>query len=281
LNDWSAWVGREERRSDRLDLALAARWLATFDLPAQAEGAMPQGIHFCLCTPDAVSAALGEDGHPTRDDGPASFLPPVHLPRRMWAGSDIEFFAPIAIGAAISRTSRVAIVNPKVGKSGPMVFVYVEHQTFAGDTLAVRELQTLVYRAAAAATAAPQPPPLGDGQFDPSAWQAHRTLTPEEPLLFRFSALTFNSHRIHYDEPYARAVEGYRGLVVHGPLMASLLLQLAEEHGGRLRWFNFQAKSPAIVGEPLHLVLRHEDETIVMGVFAGDGRQIVSAEAKR
>lgn len=275
--DWSAWVGREDRRTDWLDPALAARWLATFDLPPQTEGAMPQGIHLCLCTPDAPTAALGEDGHPRRDEGATSFLPPVPLPRRMWAGSEIEFHSPIAIGAAIERVSRVASVTPKSGKSGAMVFVLVEHETFADGALAVREVQTLVYREAAPADAPLEPAAPGDSRFDPGEWAGHRVLTPSVPLLFRFSALTFNSHRIHYDLPYARDVERYRGLVVHGPLMASLLLQLA----GPVRRFAFRAVSPAIAGEPLHLVSRLGGDTLILGAFADDGRQVVQAEAAR
>ncbi len=277
MSDWSAWVGREERRNDVLDPALAARWLATFDLPAQAGGPMPAGIHFCLCTPDAATAALGEDGHPKRDTGDASFFPPVPLPRRMWAASAIEFHAPIAIGAAIERTSRIASITPKSGKSGEMVFVDVRHETSADGTLAVRETQTLVYREAAAPDAPLQPAAPDDGSFERADWQAHRRLTPSELLLFRFSALTFNSHRIHYDLPYAQRIERYRGLVVHGPLMASLLLQLA----GPVRRFAFRAVSPAIAGEPLHLALREDGDTLTLGAFVGDGRQVVSAEGSR
>ena len=277
MSDWSAWVGREERRNDVLDPALAARWLATFDLPAQAGGPMPQGIHFCLCTPDAATAALGEDGHPRRDDTPDSFFPPVPLPRRMWAASAIEFHAPIAIGAAIEGTSRIASITPKSGKSGEMVFVEVAHETLADGALAVHETQTLVYREAAAPDAPLQPAAPDDGSFERADWQAHRRLTPSEPLLFRFSALTFNSHRIHYDLPYAQRIERYRGLVVHGPLMASLLLQLA----GPVRRFAFRAVSPAIAGEPLHLALREDGDTLTLGAFVGDGRQVVSAAGSR
>jgi 3-methylfumaryl-CoA hydratase len=275
--DWSAWVGRDERRTDRLDPALAARWLATFDLPPRAEGPMPQGIHFCLCTPDAPTGALGEDGHPTRDDSASSFFPPIPLPRRMWAASAIEFHAPIAIGADIERVSRIASITPKSGKSGEMVFVEVAHDTSADGALAVRETQTLVYREAAATDAPLQPAPLGDGRFNASGWPGYRMLTPSEPLLFRFSALTFNSHRIHYDLPYSRDAERYRGLVVHGPLMASLLLQLA----GQVTRFAFRAVSPAIAGEPLHLVSRGDARTLELGAFAGNGRQVVQAEAWR
>lgn len=279
MEDWSAWVGREERRRDRLDPGLAARWLATFDLPPQSDGAMPQGIHFALCTPDAPTGGLGEDGHPRRDDSPTSFLPPVPLARRMWAASEIKFASPISVGAAIERTSRIASITPKSGKTGEMVFVNVEHETSADGVMAVREVQTLVYREAAAADAPLQPAHLGEGGFDPGEWQAHRAPVPSEALLFRFSALTFNSHRIHYDAPYAREVERYRGLVVHGPLLASLLLQLASDHYGPLQRFQFQAISPAVAGEPLHLVLREEESVPVLAAFADDGRQIVRARA--
>ena len=278
MSDWQAWIGREERRSDRLDPAFAARWLATFDLAAPADGAMPQGVHFALCTPDAPTAALGPDGHPVRGDN-ASFLPPVPLPRRMWAASEIAFLAPIAVGAAVERTSRVAAVTPKSGKSGEMVFVEVAHDTHADGVLAVRETQTLVYRDAARADAPLQPPSLGDVGFDPAGWTAHRALAPTEALLFRFSALTFNSHRIHYDAPYARDVERYRGLVVHGPLTASLLMQLAAAELGEqpLARFAFRAVSPAIAGEPLHLALRRTGPQVELAAFAGDGREVVRA----
>lgn len=280
MSDWQNWVGREERRSDVLDPALASRWLATFDLSPQAERPLPQGIHFALCTPDAATAALGTDGHPARDESAASFFPPVPLPRRMWAASAIEFLSPIAVDAKIERTSRIASITPKFGKSGEMVFVEVEHATTANGAPAVRETQTLVYREAAAPDAPLQPAPPREARFDSSAWHVHRALVPDEALLFRFSALTFNSHRIHYDAPYAREEERYRGLVVHGPLMASLLLQLAAAHLGdqALRTFAFRAVSPAIAGEPLHLAMRQEGQALTLGAFASDGREVVRAE---
>ena len=282
MSDWQAWIGREERRVDRLDPALAARWRATFDLPTPEGEAMPQGVHFCLCTPDAATALLGEDGHPVRDDGADGFLPPVPLPRRMWAASAIEFHAPLAAGAAVERVSRIVSITPKDGRSGAMVFVEVAHETAAGGALAVREVQTLVYREAAAADAPLSPPESGKTAFDPAAWDAHRTVQPDPRLLFRYSALTFNTHRIHYDAPYAREVERYRGLVVHGPLTASLLLQLAarELGGNRLTRFEFRGISPAIAGEPLHLVMRGEGEEIALAAFAGDGRQVMQARGR-
>jgi 3-methylfumaryl-CoA hydratase len=281
MGDWSDWIGREQRAADRLDPALAARWCATFDRDAPSSAAMPQGIHLCLCTPEARTAQLGADGHPARDDSPASFLPPVPLPRRMWASSAMRFHAPIAIGASIERMSRVASVEAKSGSRGEMVFVEVDHETSADGALAVSERQTLVYLEAVAADAPLSPPEPGKGSFDPSGWNAQRELRPDERLLFRYSALTFNTHRIHYDAPYAREVERYRGLVVHGPLTASLLLQLAAERFGenRLASFAFRGVSPAIAGEPLHLVLRGEGDAIELGAFAGDGRQVTKASA--
>ncbi|BDW81186.1 acyl-CoA dehydrogenase [Erythrobacter sp. Dej080120_24] len=280
MGEWDAWIGREQRAKDRLDEGLAGRWLATFDLD-QGEAILPQGIHFALCTPDAPTTALGEDGHPARDDSAVSFLPPFPMPRRMWASSAIRFIAPIARGAVIERISRVASISEKEGGSGKLAFVDVEHETHANGTLSVRETQTLVYREAAALDAPLSPPDMSDAQFDPSDWEAHRPITPDPRLLFRYSALTFNTHRIHYDSPYARDVERYRGLVVHGPLTASLLLQLAARELGenRLRHFEFRGVSPAIVGEPLHLVMRKSDDGFDMAAFADDGRQITKARA--
>jgi len=279
--NFEAWIGREARAKDRLDEGLAERWLATFDLAKPHPPIMPQGIHFALCTPEAPTASLGEDGHPARDDSPDSFLPPFPMPRRMWASSKIAFHAPIPIGAVIERTSKVASVSEKEGGSGRLAFVDVEHMTRANGTVAVIETQTLVYREAAAPDAPLSPPPLGEGQFDPAGWEATHTLTPDARLLFRYSALTFNTHRIHYDAPYAQGVERYRGLVVHGPLTASLLLQLAARELGenRLRTFSFRGLSPAIAGEPLHLVMRKGEAGYELAAFADDGRQVTQASA--
>lgn len=279
--NFEAWIGREQRAKDRLDEGLAGRWLATFDLARPHPAIMPQGIHFALCTPEAPTAKLGEDGHPLRDESANSFLPPFPMPRRMWASSKIAFHAPIAIGAVIERVSRVAAVSEKEGGSGRLAFVDVEHVTKANGTIAVIETQTLVYREAAAPDAPLSPPPPGDGAFDPPGWEATHTLAPDARLLFRYSALTFNTHRIHYDAPYAEGVERYRGLVVHGPLTASLLLQLAARELGenRLRSFAFRGLSPAIAGEPLHLVMRAKDDGYELAAFAGDGRQVTAASA--
>lgn len=281
MSEWNDWIGRTETRMDRVDPGMVTRWLATLDRAAPADESVPQGLHWCLCLPDAPTAALGPDGHPRRDDSPDSFLPPVPLPRRMWASSKVEFHAPLHPGADVTRTSRVASITDKQGGSGRLVFVEVEHETHTASSLAVREVQSIVYRDAAAPGTPPAPPPLGDGAFELAPWDAHRLLAPSEPLLFRFSALTFNSHRIHYDLPYATGQEGYRGLVVHGPLTATLLLDLAQRQFGdnAVKRFAFRGLSPAICGEALHLVLRGAGDAIELGAFAADGRHVMSASA--
>jgi 3-methylfumaryl-CoA hydratase len=240
---------------------------------------MPQGFHWCLCAPDAPTAALGPDGHPLRDESPESFLPPVPLPRRMWASSKVEFLAPLRIGEPVERLSRVASVTAKQGGSGQLVFVEIDHETLCAGVPAVRERQSLVYREAAPADAPLSPPEPGESRFDPAGWDAHRVLVPTEPLLFRYSALTFNSHRIHYDLPYARQTERYRGLVVHGPLTSTLLLGLAQRELGdnALKSFAFRGLSPAICGEALHLAMRQGAVDFELGAFAADGRQVASA----
>ena len=287
MSAFEAWIGREQRASDRLDESLAARWLASFDRPMPSPAIMPQGIHLCLCTPQASSSALGADGHPAREDSEDSFLPPFDMPRRMWASSDIEFHAPIAVGAVIERVSTVASISEKQGGSGKLAFIDIAHETRANGTLSVREVQTIVYREAAGSQAPLSPPETGDPAFasgasDRGAWDAHRAIRPDPRLLFRFSALTFNTHRIHYDAPYAREVERYRGLVVHGPLIASLLLQLAADHLGdnRLRRFAFRGVSPVIADETLHLVMRQAGDGFELGAFADDGRQVTKASAQ-
>lgn len=279
---WDGWIGREVRQADRLDPSLVRRWCATFDLPEPGDALMPQGIHLCLCTPEAATATLGEDGHPARGEAADSLLPPVPLPRRMWASSAMTFHRPIVVGDRMERLSRIASIVEKTGGTGTLVFVEIDHATHAAGALAVEERQTLVYRDAAAPDAPLSPPEPGTACFDPSAWEAHRRVVPDERLLFRYSALTFNTHRIHYDAPYACEVERYRGLVVHGPLTASLLLQLAAVRlggGNRLARFAFRGLSPAIAGEPLHLVMRHAAEGLEMAAFADDGRQVTSAKA--
>ena len=283
MGAWDAWIGREEVRTDRIDSGLAARWLATLDRDAPSDGNVPQGLHWCLCVPDAPTAKLGPDGHPLRDDGVDSFLPPVPLPRRMWASSKVEFLKPLRVGEAVTRNSRVQTITEKSGGSGQLVFVDVAHETFGESGLSVREVQSIVYRESAGPDAALSPSKAEQGHVDLEGWSSHHMVMPSEPLLFRFSALTFNSHRIHYDLPYAQGEERYRGLVVHGPLTATLLLDLARREFGdnALTHFTYRGLSPAICGEALHLVMRGSGNEIEMAAFAADGRQVTAATAQR
>ena len=274
--DWTGWIGRETVQHDILTPALLARFRATFDSDASADVA-PQGLHWCLCTPDVATAGLGPDGHPHK----GGFLPPVPLPRRMWASSDIAFHAPISVGAAITRISRIADIVRKQGGSGNLVFVTVAHETRADGAFAVSETQTIVYRAPATEPIAA--PSAAATAPDLSGWQWQRSLAPQEALLFRYSALTFNSHRIHYDLPYAQGEEGYPALVVHGPLSATLLLDLAARELGpnQLSHFAFRGQAPAFAGEMLNFVGREADDGFTMAVIGSDGRIVMSANGRK
>jgi len=221
--DLRAWIGREERRNDVVTPDLVARYRSTLDLPGgpplPGEPA-PRLIHHCLTPQTVPTSALAEDGHPRR----GGFLPPVPLPRRMWAGSAVRFHGDIRVGDRVERLSRIVDVATKEGRTGPLCFVTVDHVLSVGGTMVVVERQDIVYRGPEGA--APRPStaaPLGSRR---------RGVEPSAPLLFRYSALLFFAHRIHYDRPYATGIEGYPGLVVHGPLQAALLLHFAAEARG-------------------------------------------------
>ncbi|WP_353227128.1 MaoC family dehydratase N-terminal domain-containing protein [Novosphingobium sp.] len=281
MGEWDAWIGRSEQHGDRVDAGLVARWCATLDREGPVDGSAPLGLHWCLAPPQALTMQLGSDGHPQRDSAEHALLPPVPLPRRMWAAGTLQFHGPLPVGAGVVRTSRVIAVTAKTGTSGPLVFVEIAHDLARHDHVLVSETQSLVYRAAAPPGAALVPTPA-PGHFDPAPWLLTRTVRPGPALLFRYSALTFNSHRIHYDWPYATQAEGYRGLVVQGPLIASLLIDLARRHlgGDRLASFRFRGASPAIADEPLHLVLRETADGLDLAAFADDGRQVMAATAQ-
>lgn len=281
MTDFQPWIGRTITQHDLLTPAALVRFRATIDSDDAGDVAA-QAIHWCLCVPDAPTATLGPDGHPLRCDDPDSFMPPIALPRRMWAASDVRFHAPIRAGAAIARTSTIAAINAKTGGTGALVFVEVAHETLADGERAVSERQTIVFRAPAPATAPAAAPAAPYAEPDLSDWTWRRTVTPSAAMLFRYSALTFNSHRIHYDLPYARDEEGYRALVVHGPLTATLLLDLAQRELGAnaLTSFKMRAQAPAFVGEPVHLVGRAKNDGWEIAAIGPDGRTIMAAEAK-
>jgi len=216
------WVGRTDENSDVISTQLVKGLRATLfmDIGKPEPGDVaPLTTHWCLAQPVAAMNALGEDGHPAR----GGFLPPVPLPRRMWAGGQLEFLDPLRAGDAVTRTSRIGDVVVKTGGSGLLFFVTVEHVLTTSRGIAIRERQDIVYRDVAPQGEAKNPAAPASG---PTAQHSQRHMA-DPVLLFRYSALTFNGHRIHYDRSYATTVEGYPGLVVHGPLQAALLAQFA------------------------------------------------------
>lgn len=241
-------IGREQHCEDSADPERLLRLAALLDRRWTPADGMPPLGHFVLFRPDDPESRIGPDGHPLRD--PEGMLPAIAPPRRMWAGSCIRFLRTVQPGSVLVRRSRLTSAVAKSGKSGNMVFCTVEHEIAepGGDTL-IAEEQDIVYREAHSGPGlAPRPaiPPAFEPEFT-----SKRTVGPVE--LFRYSALTFNSHRIHYDRDYARDAEGYQGLVVHGPLLATLLFDhLAQVAGGRrIAAFSFRAVSPSFDGEEM------------------------------
>ena len=220
--NFEEWIGRSETAADVVTATPCAALAATLDRPAvrpPAGAVLPALWHWLYFLPLARQSEIGPDGHPRR----GGFLPPVPLPRRMWAGSQFEFHGPLRVGDAIARVSTIENVTQKSGRSGPLVFVRVRHEIrqAGAPAIALTEHHDIVYRDAPGPDdAAPPPKPAPAG----AAWE--RQWVPDDVLLFRYSALTFNGHRIHYDRRYVTQTEGYPGLVVHGPLVATLLLDL-------------------------------------------------------
>lgn len=236
--------GRAERSVDvaaeRHGRLLAA--LLDHAVPPWQPGELPPLGHWLLFPPDARHSELGEDGHPRRDDD--------GLPRRMWAGSRIRFLAPIALGSEVVRETKQVAISDKVGRSGRMQLVTLRHRLSVNGAPCLEEEQDIVYRAAP--TAGDAPPTADPPRPAPAIT---RTITAGAVLLFRYSALTFNAHRIHYDAPYATQVEGYPALVVHGPLIATLLLDhwLRQRPGTVLGRFEFRARRPIFAGDAFTL----------------------------
>ncbi|KWI47682.1 acyl-CoA dehydrogenase [Burkholderia pseudomultivorans] len=239
---FDAWIGRREDSVDRITPAPIRLLRATLDdaEPSALPDVLPPLWHWLYFLPGERQSSIGIDGHPRR----GGFLPPVALPRRMWAGGRLQFLRPLAVDTPIQRRSTIANVQSKSGRSGQLVFVTVLHEIGDAQGVAIREEQDIVYRdappPAAAGTPAPAPQPA------PTDEQYSRIVIPDPVLLMRFSALTFNGHRIHYDRPYAMHEEGYPGLVVHGPLIAMLLMEeLRRRHPDKtIRAFDFKAVSP-------------------------------------
>ncbi|NBF06472.1 transposase [Pseudomonas sp. Fl5BN2] len=239
--DPRTWIGRSQRIDDHLSHNLLARIAATLGQETPAPGqALPPLWHWCFFQQPQAESALGSDGHPAR----GGFLPPADRRNRMWAGGRLEFHEPLRAGAEASCLSTITQVQEKAGRTGRLLFVTLCHEYFQDGRLALREEQDIVYRE-------PTPPKQDSGEaLIQGDWQ--ESLVPSPTLLFRYSAVTFNGHRIHYDYPYVTATEGYSGLVVHGPLIATLSLGAfcRANPRARLRTFAYRGLRPLIAPQP-------------------------------
>jgi len=269
------WIGKEEVVLRRASADLEARFQALFD---RDPAALPQFVfplsHWLHFLPPARQSDLDADGHPRR----GGFLPPVPLPRRMWAGSRVRFHAPIPIDAMMEHRSTIADVRHKSGATGDLVFVTVGHRIVVDGLTAIEDEQDIVYRTPPApgqAAAAPLGEPVGRGDLS-------RAVTPDPVMLFRHSALMFNGHRIHYDRDYARDVEGYAGLVIQGPLVAAMLLDhfLAAAPGKRPARFAFRAQRPLLDTAHFEVCLAWTENGARLWTRDADGQATMTAEVE-
>ncbi|MCP3056118.1 FAS1-like dehydratase domain-containing protein [Aurantimonas marianensis] len=276
IDHLKSWIGRTEEARDQIDARLVRSFLATLDRdPGNvSEGdPAPLCLHWCLAPPVVPNSATGPDGHPTR----GGFLPPVPLPRRMWAGGELRFLAPLVVGDRVTRRSRIEDVQLKQGRSGPLCFVTVRHDILAKSVVAIEERQDIVYRAAATGGTAPVGRP--EAAETPKG-DVSRAFEPTPLALFRYSALTFNGHRIHYDRSYCLDEEHYPGLVVHGPLQATLLAHLAAETLGRTpAVFAYRGVKPLFDGKTMGLHARRDGDGCELWSSGADGVARMQATA--
>ncbi len=275
------WVGRQESRQDQVSLTQTLKMHAALDMetaqPEDGDG-LPALWHWIYFLPRVRASMLDSDGHAVR----GGFLPPVPLPGRVWGGSRISFYSPVVIGDTASRTSSVKSVQKKGSDESPLVVVTVQHDISVGGRIAIREEQDIIYRginkgSEASVRGSPAPPEA----------QWTRKVVPDSVLLFRFSALTFNAHRIHYDRDYATQSEGYPGLVVHGPLTAMLLVALLEAKipGSRPVSISIRAERPLFDTARFSLNGRCDDDSATLWTLAPDNtvsmRVRVDCESRR
>ncbi|MCC6245885.1 MAG: MaoC family dehydratase N-terminal domain-containing protein [Gemmatimonadaceae bacterium] len=272
---FAAWIGRRETVQDELAAAQYRAAVATFDDPklTPSDAALlPPLWHWFYFLPTAPQSQLSEDGHPQR----GGFMPPIPLPRRMFAGSRMTFHAPLRLAASAIRDSVIRDVTIKRGKSGTLAFVTVSSTITQDDVVCIEEEQDIVYREPGTAVVAPTPVPFDAAP--PASWT--RDVIPDPRLLFRFSALTFNAHRIHYDREYAMREEGYPGLVVHGPLNAVLLSNLVRAHTTRpIAQFAFRGMAPVFDTAPYRLLARADGDHVQCEVLAANGTVALTATA--
>ncbi|RYE33629.1 MAG: protein dehydratase [Hyphomicrobiales bacterium] len=262
----SSWTGRTEEAQDIVTPRLVQSFAATFGrhLAPHGAGEAPLALHWCLAPPISDIEACGPDGHAAKGE----FLPPVPLPRRMWAGGRIETLSPLREGDHVTRRSRIGDITYKEGRSGPLCFVAIHHDYATERGLALRERHDIVYREAAqpGAAAAGAPGPAADGDPADLTWEVEGSPL----LLFRYSALTFNGHRIHYDFPYATGTEGYAGLVVHGPIQATLIANIIATltDAAPIR-LDYRGLSPLIAGEVFRVKAKRQADGSIRGWTEG------------
>lgn len=269
--DYSEWVGRIETRADILEPSRSNALLAALgqEDALKAGDPLPLLHHWLYAWDVRPPSGLGADGHPAK----GGFLPSVPLPRRMWAGGRLEFLQPLLLGEEATRTSTILKIEEKTGKSGTLVFVTVRHDLAGPSGPAIVEEQDIVYRDAAAPGSIPAPVP-GD-TLPEAVWREE--VTPDSVLLFRYSALTMNGHRIHYDRPYAMGEEAYPGLVVHGPLQATLLAALGVARLDKpVTGFDFRGQSPAFDGMALHVCGNPAEDGATLWTQQGGAKNMVA-----
>ncbi|MBR0756696.1 MaoC family dehydratase N-terminal domain-containing protein [Bradyrhizobium jicamae] len=275
LDHLRQWIGRSTEATDVVTAQLVKGLRSTLfqEIGEPAKGdAAPWTVHWCLGQPVFPMSQLGPDGHPTR----GGFLPPVPLPRRMWAGGEIAFIDALRVGDEPKRTSTISDVTIKSGSTGTLCFVAVNHEVTTSRGVAIRERQDIVYRemtkSSAAPTKAPPPPP---------AAQHRERHVSDAVLLFRYSALTFNGHRIHYDRDYVTGVEGYPGLIFHGPLQAALIVELAAKlRGGKApKTFSYRGVQPLFEGSEFSVNANDKDGGLELWTANAEGQPTMKAVA--
>jgi 3-methylfumaryl-CoA hydratase len=276
LDHLRQWIGRTTEVSDivtaQLTKGLRATLFQEIGEPKPGDAA-PFTTHWCLGQPVYPMSELGPDGHPTR----GGFLPPVPLPRRMWAGGELEFVDALRVGDVATRSSRISDVTMKTGSTGVLCFVSVQHEVTTSRGVAIRERQDIVYRdvsgpAQTAPAKSPPPPPVAQ----------HRETHVSDPvLLFRYSALTFNGHRIHYDRDYVTKVEGYPGLIFHGPLQASFIVELAAKlHGGQPpKKLSYRGVQPLFEGSEFSINANTTDSGMELWIANAEGQPTMKGTA--
>lgn len=270
MNTWEDWLGRSSITTIRFDAVHANRMAVTLDRdPGFHDGdILPPAWHW-LYFHDLVKASdLGDEGHPRL----GLIMPPMPLPRRMWAGGTIEFRAPIYLGETLEKNSTIRSITPKQGRTGLLYFVSVEHTLAAQGHIKLFEEQSIVYREMSTGEAVAQARPA------PSDADFSQQYTLNSSALFRYSALTFNAHRIHYDVDYAREIEGYPNLVVHGPLIATLLLDLYVQQGLPLSIFRYQARSPLFLPQPFRVNGKRGEQSTKLWASNHEGGLAMDAE---